>query len=227
MREYQYLNILAEGKAELEFAKRALASYFEPFNIVVDSRCITTSRKKHKKGGLISYIQAKNDLKKWIAEEKGRFPYFTTMFDLYALPDDFPGFEASLKIADPYERVEFLENALSKDIDYHKFIPYIQLHEFEALLLANPEVLLAEYIDIEYQVERLKEIVQEHDNNPEKVNTGKHTAPSKRIISLIPEYEGNKVSVGAVLAGIEGIEIQKERCPHFGAWIDKIEKLKV
>ncbi|MCU0451619.1 MAG: DUF4276 family protein, partial [Bernardetiaceae bacterium] len=184
-----------------------------------------TSRKKHKKGGLDNYLQVKNDLMRWIAEEKGRRPFFTTMLDLYALPNDFPGFEASLKINDPYQRVEFLEKAFLEDIDYYKLIPYIQLHEFEALLLANPEVLLAEYPGAEAQVEKLKKIVADHNNNPEEVNTGSTTAPSKRIISLIPEYEGNKVSVGATLAGIEGIEVQKERCRHFTDWVRQLQRL--
>lgn len=224
MKKY-ILNILAEGHAEREFSRNTLGEYFEPFGILVDSRCVVTSRKKHKKGGIISYLQVKNDLFRWIAEEKGRQPFFTTMFDLYALPSDFPKFEESLKILDPYKRVEFLENAMSEDIGYHKFIPYIQLHEFEALLLANPEILLMEYVNANKQIEKLKEIVAKYDNNPEKVNTGKTTAPSKRIISLIPEYEGNKVSVGSVLAGIEGIEIQKHRCRHFADWINRIENI--
>ncbi len=92
-------------------------------------------------------------------------------------------------------------------------------------MLANPDLLLVEYPDAVQQVEKLKRIVQQHDNNPEKVNTGRETAPSKRIISLIPEYEGNKVSVGANLAGLEGIEIQKKRCKYFSTWIEKIERL--
>ncbi len=225
MKKYVNLNILAEGQAEREFAQHTLGSYFEPLGILVDSRCVLTSRKKHKKGGLGNYLQAKNDLNRWISEEKGRQPFFTTMFDLYALPNDFPKFRESLKITDPYKRVEFLENALFEDIGYHRFIPYIQLHEFEALLLANPEILLMEYVNARKQVEKLQEIVANHDNNPEKVNTGNTTAPSKRIIALIPEYEGNKVSVGSVLAGIEGIEVQKERCKHFADWINKIQNI--
>lgn len=225
MKKYLYLNILAEGQAEREFAQKTLGPYFEPFGIVADSRCVLTSRKKNKKGGLENYQQVKNDLKRWISEEKGRHPFFTTMFDLYALPNDFPKFNESLKILDPYQRVEFLENAFSEDINYNKFIPYIQLHEFEALILANPEILLLEYLDAHKQVEQLKKIVENYDNNPERVNTGNTTAPSKRIISLIPEYEGNKVSVGAVLAGIDGVKVQKERCKHFADWIEKIEKL--
>ncbi|MEZ4773913.1 MAG: DUF4276 family protein [Bacteroidia bacterium] len=226
MKDYIYLNILAEGQAEREFAQHTLFPYFEPMGIIVDSRCVITSRKKNKKGGLSSYLRAKNDLLRWMAEEKVRQPFFTTMFDLYALPNDFPGYEESLKITDPYRKVEFLEKTFFEDISYHKFIPYIQLHEFEALLLANPEVLLLEYIEAGKEVEELKKLLADYKNNPEKINSGATTAPSKRIISLIPEYEGNKASVGSVLAGIEGLELQKNRCKHFSDWLDKIQKLK-
>jgi hypothetical protein len=219
---YTYVNVLAEGHAEREFVGDTLFKYFQPSGLILDSRCVMTSRKMHKKGGLISYQMAKNDLLRWIAEEKGRHPFFTTMFDLYALPNDFPGYEAAQSIADPYQKVDFLERAFAADINHPRFIPYIQLHEFETLLLANPDVLLLEYLDAQKQINQLKEIVTKHDNNPEKVNTGKTTAPSKRIISLIPEYEGGKVSVGAVLAGFDGVEVLKERCPHFADWISKI-----
>jgi hypothetical protein len=221
------LNIVAEGQTEMTFAKKYLAQHFSAFNISVDSRCVMTSKDKYKtyRGGLISYTKAKNDILLWIAEEKSGEPYFSTMFDLYALPNDFPKFEESLRISNAYDRVLFLEKALSEDINHRKFIPYIQLHEFEALLLANPEILLLEYETAHKEVQALKDIVATYDNNPELVNTGAETAPSKRIISLVPEYEGNKVSAGAELVGYEGIEIQKQRCKHFASWINTLEKL--
>jgi Domain of unknown function (DUF4276) len=227
MTQYTRLNIIAEGQTEREFAKETLSRYFESFGVLIDARCVMTSKNKHRtyRGGLLDYSKAKRDINNWISEEKSGQPYFSTMFDLYALPNDFPKFEESLKILDPYQRVEFLEKAMYEDIGHHKFIPYIQLHEFESLLLANPDLFLLEYMDAKEQVEQLKDIVMKHDNNPEKVNTGRETSPSKRIISLIPQYEGNKVNVGSVLAGIEGIDIQKIRCKHFADWVEKIEKI--
>ena len=91
---YTHLNILAEGKAEREFAKNVLTEhYFKTKNITVDSRCVATSRKS--RGGLINYAKFKNDLLKWIKEEQQRQPYFSSMIDLYALPNDFPKFSIS------------------------------------------------------------------------------------------------------------------------------------
>ena len=60
------------------------------------------------------------------------------MIDLYALPDDFPGTEAFKGEQDPYRRVEGMEQALAEDIDDPRFMPYIQLHEFEADPAGNP-----------------------------------------------------------------------------------------
>lgn len=62
------------------------------------------------------------------------------MFDLYALPSNFPKYDESKKISDPYKRVEKLEHAFQEDLDEKRFIPYIQLHEFEALMLSAPEI---------------------------------------------------------------------------------------
>lgn len=56
---------------------------------------------------------------------------FTTMFDLYALPDDFPGYEAAKAIGEPYARVAALETAFAEAINDSRFIPYIQLHELK------------------------------------------------------------------------------------------------
>jgi hypothetical protein len=80
--------------------------------------------------------------------------WFTTMFDLYALPNDFPGFDDSLKTGDKYEWVRMLEKQFGKDINHHRFIPYIQLHEFETLVLASPQMLDWEYLEHEKYFEK-------------------------------------------------------------------------
>ena len=51
---------------------------------------------------------------------------FTTMFDFYALPGDFPGYEDAGQEGDPYVRVRLLEDALGEDISDQRFVPYLQ-----------------------------------------------------------------------------------------------------
>ncbi len=146
------------------------------------------------------------------------------MFDLYALPDDFPAYEESKAIRDPYERIRVLEEAFKKNIENERFIPYIQLHEFEALVLANPANLEAEYFEHKEAIKgRLQNVLDEVGGNTELINDNPTTAPSKRILKVIHEYD--KVNVGASIAGINGIDFLKKKCHHFSEWLDKLEKL--
>lgn len=85
------------------------------------------------------------------------------------------------------------------------FIPYVQLHEFEALLLADPERLVSLY--------------------PDKKNKKPSSAPSKRIIKYIPEYEGQKAQVAPLVVEDIGLLRLRERCSHFSDWITKLEGL--
>jgi hypothetical protein len=54
---------------------------------------------------------------------------------------------------------------------------------------------------------------------PEEVDEGKDTAPSKRIITHVPEYEGRKASAGPLIAANIGLAHLRKRCPHFDAWL--------
>ena len=57
------------------------------------------------------------------------------------------------------------------------------------------------------------------------IDDGPETAPSKRIIQLIPEYAALKVSVGSIVAQKIGIARLREKCLHFGQWLLQLEQL--
>ena len=179
MKKFIRLNITAEGQTEERFIKNTLAKHLGEFNISTNVRRVKTS--KNKRGGITNYEKAKNDILTWLKEEKGNEVRFTTMFDLYALPTSFPGFKEAQKIKNPYEKVIFLEKSFSRDINDSRFIPYIQLHKFESLILANPQNLEIEYFEHEKAIEELKKILKSHKNNSELINDGNETAPSKRL----------------------------------------------
>jgi hypothetical protein len=71
-------------------------------------------------------------------------------------------------------------------------------------------------------VSRLLEIRQ-HFPSPEHIDEGDQTAPSKRIQSVLPEYQ--KVAAGVVVAEAIGIEAMRRECKHFAAWMEKLESL--
>ncbi len=221
------LHIIAEGQTEQSFVNKMLRSHLGNYQIFTDVRCVLTSKDKRAakeyRGGITKYVRAKNDIQAWLKEDKDPKCRFTTMFDLYRLPDDFPGYSEAKRASDPYERVRILEDALREDINSHRFLPYIQLHEFEALILAEPQKLSLEYLEHDKPISRLISMMK--NKNPELINDGPQTAPSKRIEKEIPEYKKNKVNAGvAVVEGI-GLPILRGKCTHFNSWLTRLEEL--
>ena len=92
-------------------------------------------------------------------------------------------------------------------------------------MLANPKNLELEYFDNNKAIQTLQAVLNEHKGNPELINENPASAPSKRIFDVIPEYD--KVNVGAVIAGINGIDFLKNSCEHFKSWIDTLEGMSV
>lgn len=106
-----YLHILCEGKSELVFASYVLSSYLIMKGIQVIPQALITNRRLQAKGGMIDFAQVRRDLgnmmKQFVDDNTDRH-LFTTMFDLYALPTDFPGFEQAQGLKD-YDQVANLE----------------------------------------------------------------------------------------------------------------------
>lgn len=219
------LHILCEGQTEERFVKEILAPYLQQFNIYPKAILLLTSKKKNARGGMLSYVQAKRDLSILLQryrDNDSEHHVFTTMFDFYALPDDFPGHAEVNKIHDPREQVNYLEKAFANDIKTSSFIPYIQLHEFEALLFVDIEMLKKEYPQASHQIQTLK-LETDAYKDPEMINNSPETAPSKRIIkALAKHYNYNKVQSGAAITSVIGIERILNCCQHFNSWIESI-----
>ena len=185
------LHIVVEGQTEETFVNRVLSYHLGQYNISVDARQVETSRKHARiyRGGFDrsrGYQRARRDLALWMQEDQNADAYFTTMFDLYALPTDFPDYDTSTRCATPYERVATLEQALEREVGHPRFIAYIQLHEFEALLLTDPAMFDWEFLRNERAIQNLTQMAALFDT-PELINNDPGMAPSKRIIKEIPE----------------------------------------
>jgi hypothetical protein len=140
---------------------------------------------------------------------------------------EFPGWaEAERLRVEPTKRVVHLEKELATDInpDPTRFIPYIQLHEYEALLFVDPSKMELFYSEHPTQIAELQKIAVANPN-PELIDDGKQTAPSKRIIAHLPDYEGAKLVVGPQTAERIGLAALRTKCPHFDQWIKSLEQL--
>ena len=223
------LYILCEGQTEERFVKEVLKDYLASFGVVCKTRILLTSKQKNCRGGMLSYQQVKTDLNimfKQHPDDEHNTYFFTTMFDLYKLPTDFP--YSTTPFNDIYDKVNQIEDAFAQDINAtSRFIPYIQLHEYEALVFAGLDFLEAEYpkqAQLHKNIGLLKkELAKKHDN-PELINTTK--APSKYIIDALEGiHHYNKPKIGSTVAAKVTIPILKTKCKHFADWIEKLERL--
>jgi len=146
------------------------------------------------------------------------------MVDLYAYPQNAPGYEEAKKLTDAYAKVALLEQRMAEVVNSPKFIPYIQLHEFETLLFVDFRKWNIVFPHKASRIRALEEAVKNCDNI-ELINDGEASAPSKRVIRELPEYEGKKADYGYLLALHIGLEAMRSKCKHFGEWLTKLENL--
>lgn len=205
------------------FAKGPLNQYFGGMPSI-DSRCVLTGRITRSnyeyRGGLSSYQKAKNDIITWLKQDSTS--YITTMFDFFRLPDSFPEYQHAMSCQTHLDSVHILEEAMKTDIAPPRFIPYIQLHEFEALLFSDIRVLKYEYLDTE-SVANIDSLYAATKNiPPENINHGENTAPSKQLLAAADYRKGETSSEWLAAIGIPTI---RQKCHHFSSWLDKLEPL--
>jgi Domain of unknown function (DUF4276) len=216
------INIIVEGQTEETFVRDVLKEPLAYKQIYLETRAIETSRDKRKiyRGGLLSYGRAKKDIQRWIKQDKNAS--VTTMFDYYALPEDFPKHTEARKLTDPYQKVELLEQALFDDIASQNFIPYIQLHEFEALLFTDIGAI-CQICSLSKAIHKELSDIQRAFTSPEHINDNPDTAPSKRLEKVYPAYE--KINDGVPIAKTIGLSRLRQACSHFNTWLERLEKL--
>ena len=124
--------------------------------------------------------------------------------------------------------VDDLEALLRREIERkvgrseERVLPYVQMHEFEGLLLSDVTVF-SDLPDIQPgTVDRLRGI-RERFATPEDINDNEATAPGKRIVGLIPHYR--KALHGPLIAMELGLEAIRSECPRFDSWVTRLESL--
>ncbi|NVK64154.1 MAG: DUF4276 family protein [Flavobacteriales bacterium] len=211
--------VVVEGQSEEEFIKSVVAPYLLKYSIYITPIVVRTS--KNFKGGIVSYAKFKYHVELILKQDKTAL--VTSMIDYFRLPNDFPHYNDLGMIENPFKKVEHLENGLSKSIGNDRFIPYIQLHEFEALLFSDRKGF-QEYIstseDNFHQMMKEIDAILEEFDLPELINTRPELAPSKRILKIFPKY--NKVVFGSLIAEEIGIEKILSKCSRFGFWVQTL-----
>jgi len=221
--------IIVEGQTEQAFARSILAPYMAHMRIYLHP--ILIGNPGHK-GGNVNFDRAKLDIEKLLKQRQDT--YITTMFDYFRIDVNWPGKQkvkrriqsgANLTAEDKAKILE--EETLNKIIDLfsvysakNRFIPYIGMHEFEALLFSDPAIL-ANKIDVNPSA--INQIVSNF-NNPEEINDDPVKAPSKRLENLT-NNKYRKIIYGKIVTSAIGIDNIRDKCPHFNSWLKELEKL--
>jgi len=218
------IHIICEGQIEETFVKELLKPHFEKSGIYVSPSLIG---KPSHKGGNIKFDRLFTDIRNRLNGDTSA--YCTTFFDFYALPTDFPGKSAAAKKAAVKDKADCIKSGLKIELEKKlgdepllRFIPYVQMYEFEALLFSDP-MKFAQSIYRESSNSNFQNI-RDDFSSPEEINDSPITAPSKRIENLVHDYE--KPTHGLLAALEIGLPTIRRECHLFDEWVKKLEALK-
>lgn len=212
--------VVCEGDTEKEFVGTFLQTHFNDKDIYLCNPKIKKSN-----GGIVKWGDLKKQIEAHLKCDKEA--YVSTLIDYYGLKKSlhFPDWEPAHKQNNTTIRMDLLEQAMKNDIEtdlQSRFIPYIQLHEFEALLFCERNTFdiipKKELIGIA----ELNDIFKRFPN-PEDINDHTTTSPSHRMDRIIDGY--NKVKHMNILCEQNGLNNIRAKCPRFNEWISRLESL--
>lgn len=210
--------LLVEGQTEEAFVNELLVPHYARMERFLTPIIVSTS--PGYRGGVVSYAKIKPQIEKLCKQDAAA--HVSTMFDLYALPSDFPGKASAAYrgLANGRDKAAFLEAQLALDIAQRNFLPNVLVHEFEALLFTDITVF-EQWTDDDDVLRPLRQI--RATTSPEDINDSPETAPSKRILAAMSGYQ--KTFHGPLIACDIGIDPMRAACPHFDQWLRALEGL--
>mgnify|MGYP001618555824 FL=1 len=219
------LHIIVEGQTEEDFVNNILSPHLlnQKINPVHSDAFLFRGG-----GGSLKFEKCRKVILDALKQDKA--VYITTMVDFYKMPPDWPGRNQASHCKKYQDKAATVENALSQDIlnqpgpsfNKSRFIPYVQMHEFEALLFSDTSKLAKrgkKPAKISAQLER----VLQSFSCPEEINDNDQSHPSLRIKQHIKDYD--KRVDGILVAREIGLPKMRHECPHFNEWITKLEDI--
>lgn len=220
-----------EGETEETFVRELLAPHLLQFGHEVSPRLMGNARLRSRRGGIRGWNGVSMDIINHLKSDPAC--YATTMVDYYALPQSgaraWPG-RARASTLPFAEKAPTIEQALLADISRRmgsrfnrsRFIPFLIMHEFEGLLFSDCDRFALGIGKQSLALEFHK--VRQAFSSPEEINDSPITAPSKRVVGLVPDYQ--KPLMGALAALEIGLAKIRTECPHFDSWVATLEALQ-
>ena len=226
------LLVHVEGQTEESFVESILRPHLMSRGFHdISPRRVGNNRLRQNRGGIRGWPEVLRDITAHLRQDPTI--YATTMVDYYGLPQDdakgWPGRAGASRHAVPADRARQVENAMAAAIaqemghrfDPHRFVPFVMMHEFEALLFSDCAAFSAAIGRADLQ--RELQAIRDEFTTPEAINDSPETAPSKRIVGLVREYQ--KPLFGVYGANAIGLDRIRQECSHFDSWLIQLESL--
>lgn len=205
--------IVVEGETEEEFVKAVLMDYLSTHGVA--SHPIRLRGRSGPSGGTISVDRLAGQM----ARLQWNFDFVTSLVDLYG----FRGRQEHEQVEELERRIDTaVDERIARDWDRSRVFSYVQKHEFEGLLFSKVSAFL-EIPDIPYGSIESLQSTRAGFLTPEDIDDGPETAPSKRILKLVPGYR--KRLYGPLIAEETGLTRIREECPRFNSWVSRMESL--
>ncbi len=215
---------IVEGKTEKSFIDEVVAPALWPKGVYMEA---TIAKKTGENGGDIKFVRIQKDIGNFLKQRPET--YVTLLVDFYGIkdPNSWPGLSDAKQKTTPADKAGTFNEGTRAEISSlfpehnarERFLPYVSMHEFEALLFSSPQVLADK---LAVCVSKINQILSEC-GSPEGINDSALTAPSKRIAELNKSFK--KTSTGIAIAKEIGIDTIRANCPIFNNWISQIESL--
>ncbi|MFD7869080.1 DUF4276 family protein [Microbacterium sp. NPDC059771] len=207
--------LLVEGQTEEAFVARVLQPYIGFETATLTPIVVHTSRTANgttfRGGGYWKHYD--KQLRMLLSQP--HWDRVTTLIDFYGYPADAPPCSCPAAHNQP-SCVASREANIAASLPYDsRFLPFVALHEFETLVIAAGATMSDVLGDVDAP-SRFAALLDEHDGDAEQINNGPQTAPSKRVLEVLPDYR--KVR--------DGVSVLEGRLPRalpsasrFAAWI--------
>ena len=221
-----YIEVIAivEGKTEQIFIEKILCRYLARKNIGMRATQIS---KPGQKGGDIRFSRMQHDLGVHLKQRPET--YVTTFFDYYGIKewpnlDRIPAHASAANIAQIINESgkSQIISLFSEQGAERRFVPFVAVHEFEALLFSDSRIL-AEQLNV--TEDKIANVLSEC-GSPEEINNNPNTAPSKRLDIWAPNKKFLKITMGITIAKQIGVDKMREACPPFNQWLSVFEQLQ-
>jgi len=220
------LLILVEGQTEEVVVKQILAPHLERCGVYIIPTVVYTKHNpsgRDSRGGATSWGKIRKDLLNLMRDKNA---WVTALFDFYRLANDFPDLKSLKSQGSAHDKVAALQNRFSQELNHRKFIPFLALHEIEAWLFSDPDIVAGHYEKNGIATE-LRTMVKK-SGGAELLNDTKETSPQARINKIVQKYTKKsykKTSHGPTILKKIGVERIRTACPHFNAWLERLEAL--